>query len=77
MVGKVAEIYFDSIRGYPYVWDVGLEAGLKMGAVDLLETGIWVLLLGWLAVLFDMDQFNPGGNVVVMTTCTAAPNRLV
>jgi len=54
-VGKVAEIYFDSIRGYPYVWDVDMATGLKMGAIDLLEAWVWVLLLGWLAVLFDMD----------------------
>jgi hypothetical protein len=77
MVGKVAEIYFDSMGGYPYVWDVGLAAGVKMGEIDLLETGLWVLLMGWLALLFDMDQFNPGANAVVMTTCTTAPNRLV
>lgn len=76
-VGRVAEVYFDSICGNPYLWDVDLAAGLNMLAVDLLETGLWVLLLGWLAVLFDMGQLNPGANVVVTTTCPAAPNRLV
>ena len=76
-VGRVAEMYFDSICGNPHLWDVDLAAGLDMVAVDLLETGLWVLLLGWLAVLFDMGQLNPGANVVVMTTCPAAPNRLV
>jgi hypothetical protein len=55
-VGKAAEIYFDSLRGYPKVWDVDLAAGLKMGGIDLLELGVWVLLLGWLAVLFDMER---------------------
>lgn len=74
--GKVAEIYFDSLRGYPHVWDVDLAAGLNMGIIDMLETGLWVLLLGWLAVLFDMGQFNPGANVV-MTTCPAAPKQTV
>ena len=61
-VGRVAEGYFDSIRGYPYVWDVDLAAGLNMGAVDMFEMGVWVLLLGWLAILFDMAKFNPGAN---------------
>ncbi len=55
-VGKLAEIYFDRLRGYPKVWDVGLTAGLKMLAIDVLESGVWVLLLGCLAVLFDMDR---------------------
>jgi len=54
-VGRLAESYFDGLRAYEYVWDVGLAAGLKMGAVDMLETGVWILLLGWLAVLFDMN----------------------
>jgi hypothetical protein len=76
-VGRVAEIYFDSICGNPHLWDVDLAAGLNMGAVDLLETGLWVLLLGSLAVLFDMGQLNSGPNVAVMTTCPAVPNRLV
>lgn len=49
-----AELYFDRLRAYAYVWDVGLVTGLKMGAVDLLETGIWILLLVWLSVLFDL-----------------------
>lgn len=57
-VGDLAETYFDRVRGYPYVWDVDLTAGLKMGAVDLLEMAVWVLLLGWLATLFDMDGNN-------------------
>jgi hypothetical protein len=48
-----AELYFDSLRAYEYVWDVGLVTGLKMGAVDMLEMGVWVLLLGWLTVLFN------------------------
>ena len=74
-VGRVAEIYFDSICGNPYLWDVDLAAGLNMVTVDLLETWLWVLLLGWLAVLFDMGQLSPRANVVV-TTCPAAPNRL-
>jgi hypothetical protein len=50
-----AELYFDGVRGWPKVWDVDLAAGLKMGAVDMLEMGVWILLLGWLAVLFDMN----------------------
>jgi hypothetical protein len=54
-VGMFAELYFDGVRGWPKVWDVDLAAGLKMGAVDMLEMGVWILLLGWLAVLFDMN----------------------
>ena len=76
-VGRVAEIYFDSICGNPYLWDVGLAAGLNMLAVDLLETGLWLLLFGWLAVLFDMGQLNSGAHVVVRTTNPAACNRSV
>lgn len=49
-----AELYFDHIRNYDYVWDVGLVTGLKMGSIDMLETGVWILLLVWLAVLFDL-----------------------
>jgi hypothetical protein len=29
-----AELYFDHIRNYDYVWDVGLVTGLKMGSID-------------------------------------------
>jgi hypothetical protein len=67
--GDLAETYSDRVRGYPYVWDVGLAAGLKMGAVDLLETAVWVLLLGWLATLFDMDEHNinrTGGDPIAL-----------
>ena len=56
LAGTIAistELYFDRLRAYEYVWDVDLPTGLKMGAVDMLETGVWVLLLVWLAVLFD------------------------
>jgi hypothetical protein len=73
-VGRVAEIYFDSICGNPYLWDVDLAAGLNMGTVDLLETGLWVLLLGWLAMLFDMGQFNPAANAD--DNLPRPPNRL-
>ena len=52
-VGKWAELCFDRLRAWPYVWDVDLPTGLKMGALDMLETGIWILLLVWFAVLFD------------------------
>jgi hypothetical protein len=53
MVGKLAELYFDSLRGWPYVWKAGVATGLKMGAVDMLEMGIWILLVSWLVVLFE------------------------
>ena len=62
MVGRVAEGYFDSISGNPYLWDVDLAAGLNMGAVDMFEMGLWVLLLGWLAILFDITKLNPAVN---------------
>lgn len=57
LVGTIAiwaETYFAHIRNYDYVWDVGLVTGLKMGAIDMLETGVWILLLVWLAILFDL-----------------------
>lgn len=53
--GKLAELYFDSLHPV-YVWDVNLATGLKMGAVDMLEMAVWILLLGWLAVLFDLAE---------------------
>jgi hypothetical protein len=31
-------------------------AELKLGLASVLEMGIWVLLLGWLAVLFNRQQ---------------------
>ena len=52
-IGALLENCFDGLRAWPYVWDVGLITGLKMGAVDMLEMGVWVLLLCWFAVLFD------------------------
>lgn len=54
--GILAEHYFDGMRGWPKVWDVDLATGLKMGAIDILEIAVWVLLLGWLAVLFDRSE---------------------
>jgi len=57
LAGTIAistELYFDRLRAYEYVWDVGLVTGLKMGAVDMLETGVWILLLVWLAMLLDL-----------------------
>lgn len=54
--GMLAEHYFDGIRGWPEVWDVDLANGLKMGAIDMFEIAVWVLLLGWLAVLFDRSE---------------------
>jgi hypothetical protein len=55
-VGMLAECYFDSVRGWPKVWDVDLANGLKMGAVDMLEIGVWILLVGWLALLLDSSE---------------------
>ena len=52
-VGALLENCFEGLRTWPYVWDVDLATGLKMGAIDMLETLIWLLLLGWLAVLFN------------------------
>ena len=40
------------------VWDVDLATGLKMGAVDMLEIAVWILLLGWLAMLLDSNGAN-------------------
>jgi len=51
VVGTLAEDYIDAVSSV-YVWDVDLATGLKMGAADILETSVWILLLGWLAVLF-------------------------
>jgi hypothetical protein len=61
--GKLAELYFDSLHP-AYVWDVNLATGLKMGAVDVLEMGVWILLIAWLAVLFDLTG-APGGELRV------------
>jgi hypothetical protein len=52
-IGALLENCFEGLRAWPYVWDVGLATGLKMGAIDILEMGIWVLLLGWFVVLFN------------------------
>jgi hypothetical protein len=49
----LAELYFDRLRGWPKVWDVDSAAGLKMGAIDMSEMVVWILLLGWLVVLLD------------------------
>jgi hypothetical protein len=51
--GALTEIYIDGIRSYPYVWDVNMPTGLKMSIADMLEMGVWILLLGWFAVLFN------------------------
>jgi hypothetical protein len=51
-----AELYFDHLRAYEYVWDVDLATGLKMGAVDMLEMGVWIVLIVWLAVHFDLTE---------------------
>jgi hypothetical protein len=52
-IEKLAELRFDRLSTHAYVWDVDLPTGLKMGAVDILETGVWILLLVWLAALLD------------------------
>jgi hypothetical protein len=46
------------LRGWPKVWDVDPAAGLKMGAIDMLEMVVWILLLGWLVVLFDANALG-------------------
>ena len=67
-----AELYFDRLRAYAYVWDVGLVTGVKMGAVDMLETVVWVLMLVWLAILFDLTA-PPASEVLVGNPVSVGP----
>jgi hypothetical protein len=71
-IAITAELYFDRLRAYEYVWDVGLVTGLKMGAVDMLETGVWIVLLVWLAVLFDLTP-PPTSEVLVENPALVGP----
>lgn len=64
-LGKLAELYFDSLHP-AYVWDVNLEAGLKMGATDIFDMAVWILLLAWLAVLFDLTQAPASDSVLLI-----------
>jgi hypothetical protein len=50
------ELYFDRLRAHEYVWDVDLSTGLKMGAVGMLEMGLWIVLLIWLVLHFDLTE---------------------